>query len=61
MHPAESENDTLMDGQTERQMDERTNIFFLNGGYNIIPHTLQSGGVYKQIRIKESKGAKIRK
>ena len=35
---AESEKDALTDGQKlERN--------FLNGGYNIIPHTFYSGGV----------------
>ena len=46
MLPAESENDELTDVQTEGQTDGRTlKRNFLNGGYNIIPHIFQSGGV----------------
>ena len=37
MLPAESENDVLMDGRTDRRTNTRTH--FLNGGYNIIPGT----------------------
>ena len=41
MPPAESENDALTDQRTAIKTDERTHerIFFLNGGYNIIPRT----------------------
>ena len=40
--PAESENDSLTDGGTDGRTLERN---FLNGGYNIIPRTFESGGV----------------
>ena len=42
MLSAESENDALTDGRTDWWTLKRN---FLNGGYNIIPHTFLSAGV----------------